>query len=585
MDADVHRSDHACMSRRLSVLPLDVNPLFQTFRRHPRSGFLIWAVLFFSAILLWMAFPPAIIRTGWIWVALVPLLWVGRCADPRRAFWQGCFFGAVFWLCSLTWLWRLIANQGPWPLVVFGHMALALYCGCYVGLFTWISARMWRSVHHAEHRGMRLLAFCIGEPLIWVGVEYLRCILFTGFPWNALGVTQVENPCLRQLASLGGVYVISAMIVLVNGGVTNIACKIHDAFCQLPREEGFCTDRCCFLEGAIPVILLLVSVHFGHVRLEHWKSLQAVEPRWQIALIQPNAPSIFERNDDNVEKVRATLRAQTALAAETKPDLVVWPETSLIGALPYDQEAMTLACSGAITAHASLLAGTVEVEAGSSGAPNDFLFYNAAWLFTPDGRPSVHYHKQHLVPFGEYIPLESIFPVLGALSPVGFSCTPGRESVVMHVEPRVSSRNPKPASLAFSPLICFEDTVAELSRQAVRAGARLLVNLTNDAWFDGSTEPDQHAAQAVFRCIETGVPMVRAANTGVSCAIDPIGHCKTLQQEGQKTGFPDHLSISIHVPSAPISTCYQQWGDWMLARPAVLLLIMIVLLTRRTSRQ
>lgn len=541
-----------------------------------------------SAGILWSVFPPAPMGSDGVWFGLAPLLLVARHASPRRAFWLGWLGGSVFWLLSLTWLWRLIENQGPWPLVVFGHVALALYCGLYTGLFALAAARLWRVVGREETLLKRLVAAVVGEPLLWVGAEYLRCVLLTGFAWNALGVTQQPSNIfvlsIAQLASLGGVYAISALVVLVNGAVAGFCERIYGTMRSRTYGEPLLGGRLRALETFIPLMLLALAWKFGYDRVQRWDHRQASEPVWQLALVQPNAPSIFERDDASTDVARTTLLEQTTLAAASKPDLVVWPETALIGELPYDPVAMALASNGAVAARAPLLTGAVEIQPGPSGRRDDLRFYNAAWLFSPDGKPCGRYHKQHLVPFGEYVPLDCLFPVLARLSPVGFSCTAGRESTVLRIDGRPRENGTTPGTLAFSPLICFEDTVAELARRAVKAGARLLVNVTNDAWFGGSSEPEQHLAQALFRCIESGVPMVCAANTGVTCAIDPIGRSGVLTVAERTSGFAGFFTVPLAVPKDPLHTVWRRFGDWSLARPAAIVFFVFLAWPARSKQ-
>jgi len=118
-------------------------------------------------------------------------------------------------------------------------------------------------------------------------------------------------------------------------------------------------------------------------------------------------------------------------------------------------------------------------------------------------------------------------------------------------------------------MICFEDTVPSLSREAVRAGARLLVLMTNDAWFNGSIEPLQHMNQSVFRAVENGVPLVRAANSGVSCAVDAVGRVKRLEAHGAVSDFSGFLVTQVAVPGEPLASPYTRWGDWLLGLPGL----------------
>ena len=537
------------------------------------------AAVVVSALILWSVFPPAPLGSDGAWFALVPLLLVIRHASPRRAFWLGWLGGTIFWLLSLSWLWRLIANNGPWPLVVFGHAALAAYCALYPALFALAAARLWQVVHRHENFGTRLLAVAVAEPLLWVGAEYLRCTLLTGFAWNPLGAALYENLAVIQVAAIGGVYAVSLLVLLTNSAAASLVERIYSTLRLRPQEEHSFSGRLRGLETFLPLTLLLTCVLFwGPGRVRQWQALSAAAPVWQVALVQPDAPCIFERDDSSEQTVRKTLLDLTADVAPLHPDLVVWPETALIQSLPFDAFAVSLARDGARAAGASLLTGAVEYHPGQGPRYADRRFYNAAWLFSSNGVARGSYRKQHLVPFGEYIPGDRIIPALEKLSPVGFSCTAGTDSTILRIPHRASGEGAPADELAFSPLICFEDTVAPLARHAVRCGARLLVNITNDAWFNGSVEPEQHMVQAVFRCVENGVPMVRAANTGVSCMISPVGGRQVLQSSnGRTSDFSGALPCVLAVPPQALPTLYNRGGDWVLAIPSALLFLAVLI--------
>ena len=536
------------------------------------------AAVVISAAILWSVFPPAPLGSDGAWFALAPLLLVIRHTTPCRAFWLGWLGGAIFWMLSLTWIWRLIWNNGPWALVVFGHAAMAIYCALYTAFFALAAARVWQVVHRHENLATRLLAVAVAEPLLWVGAEYLRCVLLTGFPWNPLGAAQFDSPRVIQMAAIGGVSAVSLLVLLANSAAASMAERIYDTVRNRTYGEHLVGGRLRGVETFLPLLLLAFAILWGHNRVLEWMQQALTEPVWQVALVQPNAPCIFERDDTSESEVRKTLLEMTAGLSALNPDLVVWPETALIQSLPYDDFAVTLARDGAIAAGAPLLAGAVEYHPGSPLRHEDRRFYNAAWLFNSNGVARGTYHKQHLVPFGEYIPGDRLIPALEKLSPVGFSCTAGRESTLLRIPHRMRGDNTCAYAdeLTFSPLICFEDTVAPLARKAVRQGARLLVNITNDAWFNGSVEPEQHMAQAVFRCVENGVPMVRAANTGVSCAISPIGLRHVLEKNGRTSDFAGALPCVLAVPQQHLPTLYNRWGDWILARPAALLFLVVL---------
>lgn len=522
-----------------------------------------------SALLLWTGFREAPGSGSAAWVALVPLLWLIDDLDgPREAFrWGwGCGFGA--WLLSLAWLWRLIPNGGPAALVCLGHLLLAAYCALYTGLFAAAVQRLGRPAGIVG-RGVTAL---IAIPLLWVGSEYLRATLFTGFAWNHLGVSQFRNPPLIQSAEWGGVYAVSALIVMVNTGVAAwLRHWVRPANGRF-RLRGLPCELFCAL------LILMGAWMWGRGRMRAVDARMASEGYTaHVAALQPNAPSIFAWSEASLEEARRFLRRKTELAAISRPDLIVWPETSVMGSLPDDREVMRLVSGAAAQAGIPLLVGTIEVEWDAEGGrASEPRLYNASWLFGPDGVPRDRYRKQHLVPFGEYIPLDKRWPFLVRFSPIGYSCHPGREAGILRIP---LSEHPG-TRLVFSPLICFEDTVAALSRRAVRAGARLLINQTNDAWFEGSEEPFQHMAQSVFRAVENRTPLFRCANSGVTALIDAAGRSRALRDADDRThGFQGLFRVRVRVDDAGVErpTLYNRAGDGVLAAPAAGLLVLVLI--------
>lgn len=541
-----------------------------------------------SGVLLWLAYPPKASPEA-AWFALVPLILLARHRTPREAFRWGWGSGVLFWGLSLTWFWRLAANGGPLPMVILGYLALtaysALYWGGFAALVAWLWERRGASAMGAAAEPLSAwgeLARLGVEPLLWVGMEYLRSTLLSGFAWNSVGVSQFRNLPVIQIAALGGVYAVSGLVLLVNSALAGVSERVWRLLLRRPGRR-----RHLDLILALAAIMLCWAWGLWHLRRESRGGAVLLH----VAAIQPNTPSIFELTDDMVDTVRSGLRRQSLLASASRPDLIVWPETSLLGWLPHDPGTYSFVSGTAAELGAPLLAGTIGVELAGTyrGAP-DYRYYNSSWLFDRHGQPVGHYRKQHLVPFGEYFPLDRRIRWLRRFSPVGFSCTPGRGSGRFRIRAGMATNAATEAvTVLFSPLICFEDTLAYLGRQAVRDGAQFLVNQTNDAWFDGSSEPLQHMAQSVFRCVENGVPMVRCANSGVTCVIAASGQIQLLELDGQQSGFAGFLIGRVRParPDAP-QTPYTRFGDALFALPAAALCVLLagsgLLRVHRTRR-
>ena len=519
-------------------------------------------------------------------MALVPIMLVIRHCGPRAAVGWAWLAGLIFWVATLSWFPAIIKNGGPWPLVLLGQLGLAAWCAAFMAAYAFASSRVWRWAGRAPG-WRRVCAVLVADPVLWAGSELVRGWLFSGFAWNFLGVSQVNNLPLIQAASVAGVYAVSAIVVAVNGAVASIverAVAPFTARLTVPvsgapaSRPGWGGRLLLSAESMLPVALAVFCWYWGMQRIQRARRLDEHAETWRVALVQPNSPCVFTLDDDTVRNQQEVLVKQTRLAGAARPDLVVWPETAVLGSVPYEPDTLRVIREGAAAAGAPLLTGALEIERAtvSSAAPQGLLYYNAAWLYSATGEALGRYRKHHLVPFGEYIPLDKRVPALQRLAPTGVSCTPGRDSGVLHVV-RASG-----GTLALGPLICFEDTVPALSRAAVRAGARLLVLMTNDAWFNGSVEPLQHLDQSIFRAVENGVPLVRAANSGVTCAVDAVGRVKRLESEGAATDFDGFLVMPVAVADTPLAAPYTRWGDRVLGLPgAVLLLALLATGARR----
>ena len=496
-----------------------------------------------SGLLLSFAFPPHG-NASLAWCALAPFFAALQYTSPRRGFRCGFLAGFAFWLVSLRWFWALIGNGGPWPLVILGHFALSAYCALYVGLVGYLLS------HSKDNwqRAWRGLARALLAAIFWTGLEWVRSTFLTGFAWNHLGVSQVRCLPLLQLAGIGGVYALTFLIVLVNAALGNVVVRLIRSFRCLPAPKHH-------VDLMAAILVLLVALAWGTREQRRWILLERTATPFAVAGVQPDAPSIFERGDA-IQETLDRLGDRTAIVAQLSPDLVVWPETVLMGSIPGSPDALECAFAASRLCHAPLLAGAVEYRTGKGRHGRD-LVANVSWLFCPDDKVHGMYRKQHLVPFGEFIPLDNVFPFLERLSPVGFSCTPGTNSVVLPITSPAFG-----AKACVSPLICFEDTVAPLATKAVRAGATLLVNQTNDSWFSGSIEPGQHHAQAAFRAVETRTPLVRVSNGGLSGIIAASG-----RQTAPSSYFRDN--VYPRQSDWPASF-YTRFGDWLLAMPCAL---------------
>ena len=364
-----------------------------------------------SAALLTAAFPP-FGETASIAVALAPLLVVARVASPKKAVWTWFGGGFAFWFATLAWMPAICKNDGPWPLVGLGWFGLAALCAGYFALFGWLSACAWRRF------GRWGLAF---EPILWAGLEWLRGWLFTGFAWNFLGTALVPIPDFLAPARVGGVYLVSGLVVLVNGVFATLACRVA---AQMRRDAPPTGNRWIrSLETAIPLAAVLLVAWLSH------EPPTASHASLRVALVQRNAPCVFSagRERQNPVEVYGNL---LAAASAAQPDLVVWGESAMaeFGRLASGQARQVARHFSRLTGGAALLAGG-DFDEKTNGTVR---LYNGVGLYAPsgDGVELQVYAKQHLVPFGEYIPFDKWIPALQKLSPIGVSLYPGEAKVL-----------------------------------------------------------------------------------------------------------------------------------------------------------
>lgn len=476
------------------------------------------------AFLLWATFPPIGERTD-VFFALAPLIWFARNRSPRESFKLWYLNGFIFWVGTLAWMPAIVKNGGPWFLVVLGWGALAAYCALYFGAFGYLSSRVWKNVQGSYLK--RLWAIFIVEPVLWAGLEILRSRLMGGFAWNQLGVAAV-NSGFGDSAALGGVYLLSAMIILVNGTLVSIAERMLQPFTQnrkrkieLGREILEIEERnvkSAFQQGGLRYIrsietilpfLIIWGIHTFASKYTAF-SIDNDTKFLNIALVQRNFPCAFKAVEENAIAIYEKLLGNIA---PFSPDLVVLPESAFCELALFNTER-----SASVADWMLKKANARAVLAGGARTGASNVQFNSAALYSRNENGDLTeqvYDKVHLVPFGEFIPGDKIISILQKLAPVG-SCTPG--------EPRLLEFN----GLKFGVAICYEDTDSSLVRRFANMGADALVFITNDSWFSQSDETRQHTWQSMARTIETGLPIIRVGNSGISGIIYPNGKSSWL---------------------------------------------------------
>ena len=527
---------------------------------------------FLPGFLLWAAFPPMGEMADALF-ALAPLMWLSRRAAAKASAKRWFQSGLFFWGATLAWMPAIVKNGGPWPLVVLGWGALAAYCALYFAAYGWLSAKVWAWVRGEDGMAAwrrdrtvaaptggywrRLVAILVAEPVLWCGLELVRSRLGGGFAWNQLGVVPV-NAGYGAPAALGGVYLCSAVVVLVNGMIASIVERMWRPDPRWPRPLR-----------SMETILPFLAV-WGLYRVSVPKPALSAETM-KVAMVQRNFPCVFRAGEDR-EHPWLVYSNLFETVGHAGCDLVALSESALceFGAVDSASAVEFARRARSMTGAKGVLTGGARRAAGCE--------YNSAALLTGAGIET--YDKVHLVPFGEFIPGDKLIPALQRLAPVG-SCTAG--------ELKTLDFGGVPVGVA----ICFEDTDSAQIRRLVELGARLLVFITNDSWFSHSDEAVQHAWQAVARAVETGLPVVRTGNSGVSGVISPDGKATWLVDADGRPLVDSRGTmverVALPVPlgesdSERVRTWYVRLGDRPLACAFALLVGLLVAARVRLAR-
>ncbi len=478
-----------------------------------------------TGILLVLSFPPVGI---WplAWVAFIPLMFALSDAGAKKGFFLGWLSGFIFFLGTVYWVVNSMYYYGGLPVYISVPVMLALvaflsvypaFFGLFFASMRWDRAPLLRPVI---------------VPAFWVALEYLRGHLFTGFPWVLTGYSQASNITLIQFSDITGVWGLSFLVLAVNTVLFLCLKGRVDLRIKRPVKEVL-----------FVLAMLTMVLAYGFMRIKQVDTRVMDWPELNVAIAQGNIDQSVKWDKRFQEKTLDIYRELSVRAAQKGARLIVWPET----AVPF--------YLGANNPKEDLVAEIVSAGGGYilMGSPSyDYdpktrkvSYFNSAYLFTPDGELAGRYDKVHLVPYGEYVPLKRLFPFIKKLTAgVGdFSSGPGPVPIGFDGD-------------GIGVVICYEAIFPVLSAEAVKGGATLLVNLTNDAWFGRSSAPYQHFEMSAFRAVENKVFLLRAANTGISAVVDPVGRIRKASVLFEE----DLLIDTIGLRRGEI-TFYSAYGD------------------------
>jgi apolipoprotein N-acyltransferase len=515
-----------------------------------------WLLVLLSAGLQILVFPlPNLYILGWVAVAplLVALLRARPPetlqiragikllpANPVQGFVLAYVCGILWYAGTCYWIYSVMRHYGgvnapaAVGILILFCMYLAIYPGVFGLLVCWLAG--------SDHFSRRALLL---SPVVWVAVELARTRI-TGFPWDLLGISQVDNIPLARIATVTGVYGLSFEIMVVNAAF---------AAAFLARRE----QRKRLLLAALGAAVVLQSGRLIPA--------PAIPADRTATLVQANIP-ILEGADWTKEYFNSTLRdlSKVSVEAPNSSHLTVWPESP---APFYTSDPLFRDAVGNLARQADTW-----VLTGSIGIPNAPVtpgtateFYNSAALVSPAGEWISRYDKTHLVPFGEYLPFKRVFAFAGGLTKEVGDFSAG------------TSRAPLEAGgVKLGVFICYESIFPDEVRQSVAQGAQVFVNVSNDGWYGDSGAYAQHLKQARMRAVENARWLLRDTNTGVTASIDPYGRVVASVPRKVRTALLAPYALSNE------TTFYTHHGDWFAYTCAIICLVVLFIPKPQSAR-
>ena len=491
-----------------------------------QAGWFRFLILFAATPLLaWLALPGQFSFWPLLFVCLVPFISAVTAArTPVSPFVYGLASGILFYLLQIYWIIPVLTEFGglPWILALLALLLLVFYMSLYLALFGVGLAML--------ARGGGFWGYLVGAPALWVGLDWVRAWLFSGFPWMDLGYGLWQVPFFLQGADLVGHHGYTFTLILTN---VVIALFLTRQFSVTQRYGG----------GMALVLLLCASIGYATLRWQEVNQQVMDAPSVEIGIVQGNIEQGQKWSESARERtVKKYIGLSRSLLETATPSLFVWPET----ALPFYPHRHPLSISLQELASESgspIITGAPWYTAEQKSTTMLISYYNSALMITGSGLAENRYDKSHLVPFGEYVPLRKYLPFISPLVEAAGNFTPGVVG-----SPLVAGE------IRAGILICFESIFPDIGRQWVKNGANVLVNLTNDAWYGKSSAPHQSWAMTIFRAVETRRSLVRAANTGISGVIDPLGRIR--EESGL---FVDWAGVA-EVPLLDTDSFFVRWG-------------------------
>nr|WP_238710329.1 apolipoprotein N-acyltransferase [Oceanipulchritudo coccoides] len=504
-----------------------------------------------SAGLYVLAFPSGNVpETAYVFA--VPLLLLGLFTRPaKREGWMILFSGWIGWAILLIWLKNVTSHLEMALAPVLGWLAVIGLSGI-MAIFWWVwfagSLRLVRS--SVEKSLLARLGAVLALAGFWVFLEWVRCVLFTGFPWLPLSVSQWQRPLLLQITSVTGGYGLSFVLVAFNAG---LAFYLHSLWYSR-REKWW---RRFSFEFYLALFLLFGAIGFGLYSSGAGHRERIAGPK--VAFTQPNVGAFEKWDQALIQDNLRDLEDLTTYASYLGAELVLWPEAPTPAPVKGDPRMQNWVEQLARKTGLPMLIGNIAVEDDpASFAPRA---YNSIFKVDPVTGVDIesYYSKRHLVPFGEYVPFAGYLPFLRKIIPVPLDFYPGNSD--LPIEFGSSKTTFGEAGL----LVCYEDIFPQYARKNTLAGADWHFVATNNGWFGEGSAGWQHAAHSVLRAVETRRPVVRCGNAGWSGWIDEFGHIRHVMLDDKQSIYfqgVEVVGLTMNRWWSGRLSPYVQLGDW-----------------------
>ncbi|MET0261826.1 MAG: apolipoprotein N-acyltransferase, partial [Rariglobus sp.] len=415
---------------------------------------------------------------------------------------------AVAWTILLGWLHNV---------TIGGLLLLGPFIGAWIG--AWFLAARWALPRILGQSTPTRLLVIFGLAGLWVVGEWTRTWVLSGFPWMPLAATQWQRMTILQIAAFTGAGGVSFVLISMNLGFSAYAHRL------IREGRSGLGKRSQEFFAAMFLLVICVATQVQETFNRHQYSV----PLGSVAFVQPYIPQDVKWDNSKGPAILDVLQRVTLEAAKTKPDLILWPEATTPWAVQGDTNMRAWVEHLVKDAGAPLILGSIARQPMVND-PSQDDWMNGVFAIDPATGLQPHFYaKRKLVPFGEFVPLRPIFGWLEKVVPIGDDFLRGHDVTPLSV--RLGER-----TVAFGPLLCYEDIFPQLSRESVRAGADVLLVNTNNGWFGEGGAAYQHASNAVLRAVETRRPVLRCGNGGWSGWIDEFGSIRAVLTRNPSTG-------------------------------------------------